>query len=343
MRKLLVGLAASLALATSPAFAQYATVMGQYNSGGVTAANGQSTPVQMDSAGNVKVVTTPSGTGASAAQVQGTAAEGAAVTGSPVVIAGKDLSGNVAIPKVDGNNAMYVTPGVAVTPGDAVGNTLNWVNTRTLGSSAGLLVGNYLFNGSSWDRMRGNATGGQYVQGSLADGAAESGNSVKVGGTVFTAMTVAGGAGTRTTFRFDDRSYLWTTIGTGGVLTMDTNGVFTVPKPVTSGGLSTVRLVAATNGVIKASAGQLYTGTFTNTNAAIRYFEVYNKATAGTLSTDTPAITVPLPPNVSVMIDFSGMGGAFSTGISWQVTTDDIAIPTTAGSTTDIHGFVSFK
>ncbi len=116
-----------------------------------------------------------------------------------------------------------------------------------------------------------------------------------------------------------------------------------IPTPNTSGGLSIQRLVGATNGVIKASAGQLYSGTFTNTNAAIRYLQIYNKATAGTLSTDTPALTVPLPPNVSVMVDFASMGGAFATGISWQFTTDDIAIPTTAGASTDIHGFCTYK
>jgi hypothetical protein len=120
-------------------------------------------------------------------------------------------------------------------------------------------------------------------------------------------------------------------------------GATLFPKPVTSGGLTPLRLVGATNGVIKASAGQLYTGTLTNANAAIRYLQIYNKATAGTLSTDTPLMTVPLPPNATVMIDFSGIGGAFATGISWQLTTDDIAIPTTAGSTTDIHGYVTFK
>lgn len=123
----------------------------------------------------------------------------------------------------------------------------------------------------------------------------------------------------------------------------NTTGAFTIPKPTTSGGVSIARLIAATNGVIKASAGQLYTATLTNTNAALRYLQIYNKATAGTLSTDTPAMTIPLPPNASVMIDFSGMGGQFTTGISWQFTTDDIAIPTTAGAATDIHGFVTYK
>lgn len=123
----------------------------------------------------------------------------------------------------------------------------------------------------------------------------------------------------------------------------DSNGTFMVAKPVTSGGLSISRLVGATSGVVKASAGQLYTGTLTNTNAAIRYLQIYNKTTAGTLSTDTPVLTVPLPPNQTVMVDFSVLGGAFATGISWQFTTDDVAIPTTAGATTDIHGFVTYK
>jgi hypothetical protein len=39
-----------------------------------------------------------------------------------------------------------------------------------------------LFNGSGWDRSRGNATGGIYVQGAIASGATDSGNPVKVGG-----------------------------------------------------------------------------------------------------------------------------------------------------------------
>lgn len=138
-------------------------------------------------------------------------------------------------------------------------------------------------------------------------------------------------------------NYLWNGSATVAQAADTAGNAGVVPKPATTGGLSIARLVGATNGVIKASAGQLYGGTFTNTNAAIRYLHLYNKATAGTLSTDTPALTIPLPPNVSVMVDFSSLGAAFATGISWQFTTDDIAIPATAGATTDLHGFAAFK
>lgn len=219
------------------------------------------------------------------------------------------------------------------------------------------------------------------VQGNVAHDAVDSGNPVKVGGVAITsgspATAVAAGDRVNATFtrngalvasmgsqlpsNTNDRTSVVFALSDNGayyplgvqgffwngsaVLPAlgDTNGAFVVNKPVTSGGLSFARLVGATNGVIKASAGQLYSGTFTNTNAAIRYLQIYNKATAGTLSTDTPALTIPLPPNVSVVVDFAGMGAAFATGISWQFTTDDIAIPTTAGASTDLHGFVTYK
>jgi hypothetical protein len=217
------------------------------------------------------------------------------------------------------------------------------------------------------------------VVGNVAAAATDSGNPVKAGG-VYTAAAPTLTDGQRGNLRLDPAAFLYSIVAGPGTYHQDaipdgdisalrangfffpvqtaglvfngatwdrapgsTAGSYTVPKPVTSGGLTPLRLVGATNGVIKASAGQLYTGTLTNANAAIRYLQIYNKATAGTLSTDTPLMTVPLPPNATVMIDFSGIGGAFATGISWQLTTDDIAIPTTAGSTTDIHGYVTFK
>lgn len=138
------------------------------------------------------------------------------------------------------------------------------------------------------------------------------------------------------------------TAGTGAqrVTIASDNTAFSVNAtnlPATSGGTTTIRLVGATNGVIKASAGQLYGGTLLNSNAAVRYLQVYNKTTAGTLSTDTPAITIPLQPNVPTSFTFADLGGVFTTGISWQFTTDDVAIPTTAGAATDIHGYVTFK
>lgn len=110
-----------------------------------------------------------------------------------------------------------------------------------------------------------------------------------------------------------------------------------VPKSATTGGLSLSRVVTGTSGVIKASAGQLYTLSAYNSNAAVRFLQIYNKATAPTLSTDTPVMTVPLLAAGITHVPLSNIGIAFATGISWAYTTDDIAIPTTAGTSTELH------
>lgn len=120
-----------------------------------------------------------------------------------------------------------------------------------------------------------------------------------------------------------------------------TNGV--VAAPNTTGGLSIARLNTSAGANIKTTAGQIYGGIITNSNAAIRYLHLYNKASAAALTTDTPVATIPLPPSASVQVTTDGLGAAFSTGISWAFTTDDIAIPATAGATTDIHGTLFFK
>ncbi len=105
----------------------------------------------------------------------------------------------------------------------------------------------------------------------------------------------------------------------------------------TTGGAATARVVTGTTGVIKASAGQLYSLSAYNSNAGVRYLQLYNKATAPTLSTDTPVMTFPLLATGITHVPLPSVGAAFSTGISWAYTTDDIAIPTTAGTSTELH------
>lgn len=92
---------------------------------------------------------------------------------------------------------------------------------------------------------------------------------------------------------------------------------------------------------IKASAGRLYGGTLTNHNAAARYVHFYNKASAAVVGTDTPVATIGLAPNATVNFG-DALGMAFATGISWAVTTDNIAIPATAGAAGDISGTLQF-
>lgn len=49
-------------------------------------------------------------------------------------------------------------------------------------SGLGVLGFNLLFNGSTWDRLRGDTTGGQWIQGAVAHDGVDSGNPLKIGG-----------------------------------------------------------------------------------------------------------------------------------------------------------------
>lgn len=98
------------------------------------------------------------------------------------------------------------------------------------------------------------------------------------------------------------------------------------PIPATSGGLSISRVLSAasTNATsVKASAGQVYSIYAHNTNASPRFLKLYNKASAPTVGTDTPVLTLPIPGNASgagFVLDTGGMGIAFATGIALAIT-----------------------
>lgn len=102
------------------------------------------------------------------------------------------------------------------------------------------------------------------------------------------------------------------------------SGVPTVTdSPVTSGGLVASKTISAatTNAtVVKASAGQIYTLYANNVNAAVRYLKLYNKATAPTVGTDVPVMTLAIPAGGVVNLSFFG-GLAFSAGIAFALTT----------------------
>ena len=106
----------------------------------------------------------------------------------------------------------------------------------------------------------------------------------------------------------------------------DSDGIIS-PVPMTSGGLSISRTLSANNttGIsAKGSAGQVYTIIAHNINAAARFLKLYNKATAPTVGTDTPVMTLPIPGNTAgagFVIDTGGMGIAFATGIGYGITT----------------------
>lgn len=108
---------------------------------------------------------------------------------------------------------------------------------------------------------------------------------------------------------------------------VEQSGTFSVGlAPATSGGLSISRVISAasTNSTsVKGSAGQVYGWYISNTNAAVCYVKLYNKATAPTVGTDTPVMTICVPGSTTgggTNVEFAN-GIAFGTGIGLGVTT----------------------
>ena len=111
----------------------------------------------------------------------------------------------------------------------------------------------------------------------------------------------------------------------------------------TAGGLSTVgRLISAaatTNAAsLKASAGRLYKVRGYNAAATALYLKIYNKASAPTVGTDTPVVTITLKPLDVFDVDFSGIGQFFAAGIAYALTTGSADADTGALTLADVTG-----
>jgi hypothetical protein len=78
----------------------------------------------------------------------------------------------------------------------------------------------------------------------------------------------------------------------------------------------------------KASAGALSSVNGYNSSASVTYLKFYNKATAPTVGTDTPVLTLALPALSVFSYDLGGL--AFATGIGYGLTTDAADNGTTA-------------
>lgn len=82
---------------------------------------------------------------------------------------------------------------------------------------------------------------------------------------------------------------------------------------------------------VKASAGRVGYITASNVNAAIRYLHLYDKASAPTLGTDTPVLTIPIPGATTgggCVVSLSE-GIDFDNGIAFAITTTLAAVPGT--------------
>lgn len=106
------------------------------------------------------------------------------------------------------------------------------------------------------------------------------------------------------------------------------SGTFTVGPA--SGSLYFLLGAATTNSaVVKSSAGNLMELSVFNPTAATIYVKLYNKATAPTVGTDGPIITIPVAAGALVQMPFGLVGKRFTTGIGIATTANAVATDTT--------------
>lgn len=103
-----------------------------------------------------------------------------------------------------------------------------------------------------------------------------------------------------------------------------------------------INSAASTNATLgRGAPATLIAITASNTNAAARFLKVYNKASAPTVGTDTPALVVVLPPTSSINYDIS-LGHRFSTGISFAITGAMADSDTTAIAAGEVKAVISY-
>jgi hypothetical protein len=136
------------------------------------------------------------------------------------------------------------------------------------------------------------------------------------------------------------------TVSIGGT---SANGMTGLDTPVTiAGGLTIGTLpsgtganltaAATTNATsVKATAGNLFELTLDNFSAAPKFFKLYNKASAPTVGTDVPVLTVEVAANASRTIEFGNIGKRLATGIAYALTGAQAVADTTALAAGDMH------
>lgn len=196
----------------------------------------------------------------------------------------------------------------------------------------------------------------------VASGATDSGNPVKVGG-VYNSTQPTLTTGQRGDLQLDSRANARVVImnvdgvsgaavtGAASDALASQSGVWVNTQPRSFNGstwdrtrkpVSTSRIVSAaasTNATsAKASAGDLTGVLGYNAAAAVRYVKFYNKASAPTVGTDTPVLTIAIPATTAFDIQIPNGGFYFSTGIAYALTTGAADNDTGALTAADILG-----
>ena len=134
-----------------------------------------------------------------------------------------------------------------------------------------------------------------------------------------------------------DGDYSTVDVGANGAL-------WVTPTPATQGGCDTYRNIdlGSTGVSIKGSAGQVYGWYMYNRAASERVVKFYDKATAATVGTDTPKLTIPLPAGGGSNIPW-GTGIPFALGISVGAVTEIGDSGTTNPSANDVVVNILYK
>lgn len=236
---------------------------------------------------------TGGGTGGSASQVQGTAADGAVAIGNPVQTAGKDGSGNIQAILTDTTGAQIVQASGDVASG--VADNGNPLKAGCRGSTTALTAVTANQRANVWCGLNGQ------VSTMLSD----TSGAVMVLAPTNASLTPSG---TATSIRSSSLTYCFD--GTSWIM-----GSAVCPSTATSAGLTpVVTSVVGGSLVLKASAGNLYSIDIT-TGASAGYLMVFNATTAPADGVVTPAVCMPIAASTGLSRTYA-VPAVFATGIT---------------------------
>lgn len=133
-----------------------------------------------------------------------------------------------------------------------------------------------------------------------------------------------------------------TTTVTGTVTATVASTTVTASTPATPTA-SNINSAATTNATaVKTSAGTVFSVTAFNSGAAVAFVKFYNKASAPTVGTDVPVITIPVAAAGFISFELGPMGHRFTTGIALAITNLAADSDATAVAAAQVKVLVSY-
>lgn len=116
--------------------------------------------------------------------------------------------------------------------------------------------------------------------------------------------------------------------------------VINTPVTPTSNTLNSAATTNATS--VKGSAGTVWSIAVSNSGAAAAFLKIYNKATAPTVGTDVPVLTIPIGASAVVTIPTGANGIRLATGIAFAITNLVADSDTTAVAASQVKTIITY-